>query len=614
MTGGLAPRKVDEEQLLIAFFAHELAEFDNVHGLTDRTQHYIRLRDPTPIKQRYRPRNPAMQAVIDKEVEEMEAVGVIKPSRSTWSSPVVMVKKDGKYQFCIDFRKVNDVTEKDAYPLPQVTATLDKLRGARYLSTLNLKNRYWQVPLTPRLITAFTIPGRGLFQFRVMPFGLHSTPATFQRLLDTIIGPALEPHVFVYLDDIIVISRTFDEHLQLLAKVFRRLRDAWLRLNPAKCRFCVDQLKHVVNRHGIRTDPEKTWGLEEDTSFRTLKKTLTSAPVLACPDFTRRFVLQTDASISGLGAVLTQHFEAGKRVIAYASRTLNEAERNYSATELECLAIVWGIRRMKDYLKGYAFTVVTDHQSLKWLQRLEAPSGRLARWLFELQQYDFDVKYRRGTLNRVADALSRQPETCAAALLQCRWYRRLYDEISRDPDSRLDYRIEDGRLRRHVLHSLNFKEDLAANQWKECIPKERRNELLQRYHNAPTAGHLGIAKTIARIAERYYWPEKNSTAPRNHRTRPELPKMSSAQGQPDGLGRHLARNERIETMGTGHGRPRGPTATVSPRPHVAVCHARSLHKVDRTNTITARHRQKHDPGDHREDRAATRPTGLTSVR
>src|SRR5580765_6680025 len=352
VTGGLAPRTVDEEQRLTTFLAEELAEFDNVHGLTDRTQHRIRLRNPTPIKQRYRPRNPAMQAVIDKEVEEMEATGIIEPSRSAWSSPVVVVKKkDGKYRFCIDFRKVSEVTEKDAYPLPQVTATLDKLRGARYLTTLDLKNGYWQVPLTPdsRPITAFTIPGRGLFQFRVMPFGLHSAPATFQRLLDTVIGPTLEPHVFVYLDDIIVISKTFDEHLRLLTEVFRRLRDARLRLNPAKCRFCVDQLKylgHVVDRHGIRTDPEKVsavvdwpapssvkqirqflgmaswyrrfienfstlaapltrltrknarwaWGPEEDTAFRALKKTLTSAPVLACPDFSRRFILQTDAS------------------------------------------------------------------------------------------------------------------------------------------------------------------------------------------------------------------------------------------------------------------------------------------------------------------------------
>ncbi|KAL6416740.1 hypothetical protein ACFW04_013184 [Cataglyphis niger] len=474
-----------------------------------------------------------LQEFLRKEFEkfegEMEAAGIIEPSTSAWSSPVVLVKKkDGKYRFCIDFRKVNDATEKDAYPLPQVTATLEKLRGAKYLSTLDLKQGYWQVPLESksRPITAFTIPGRGLYQFKVMPFGLHSAPATFQRLLDKIISPALEPNVFVYLDDIIIISKTFDDHLRLLTEVFRRLRDARLRLNPEKCKFCVNQLKylgHVVDRKGIRTDPEKVsavenwpeprtvkqirqflgmaswyrrfianfstiaapltsltrknakwkWGAEETTAFRELKKTLVSAPVLACPDFARRFVLQTDASASGLGAVLTQNFEEGERVIAYASRTLNSAEKNYSATELECLAVVWGIRRMKGYLEGYSFTVITDHQALKWLQRIEAPTGRLARWLFELQQYDLEVKYRKGTLNRVADALSRQPEVCIAKPRRSGWYQRVLEETEQDPSSRPDFRVQNGKLYKHMLHSLNFKETSADEQWKEC---ERSSE------------------------------------------------------------------------------------------------------------------------------------------
>ncbi|KAL6418355.1 hypothetical protein ACFW04_012190 [Cataglyphis niger] len=442
-TRGLTTRTNNEKEKLQEFLRKEFEKFEGVQGPTNKIQHRIRLKNDSPIKQRYRPRNPAMQAIIDQEVEDMEAAGVIEPSTSAWSSPVVLVKKkDGKYRFCIDFRKVNDATEKDAYPLPQVTATLEKLRGTKYLSTLDLKQGYWQVPLESksRPITAFTIPGRGLYQFKVMPFGLHSAPATFQRLLDKIISPALEPNVFVYLDDIIIISKTFDEHLRLLTEVFRRLRDARLRLNPEKCKFCVDQLKylgHVVDRKGIRTDPEKT---------------LVSAPVLACPDFARRFVLQTDASASGLGAVLTQNFEEGERVIAYASRTLNSAEKNYSATELECLAVVWGIRRMKGYLEG------------------------------------------KGTLNRVADALSRQPEVCIAKPRRSGWYQRILGETERDPPSRPDFRIQNGKLYKHILHSLNFKETSADEQWKEC------------HHNESTAGHLGIAKTIARIAEYFYWP------------------------------------------------------------------------------------------------------------
>lgn len=204
-----------------------------------------------------------MQAVINAEVEKMEREDVIEPSQSAWSSPIMVVrKKDGGHRFCIDFRRLNVVTEKDAYPLPHIAATLDKLRGAKYLFTLDLKNGYWQVllALDSRPATAFTVPGKGLMQFRTMPFGLHSTPATFQLtcywLLDSVLGPELEPNVLVYLDDIIIASQSFEDHLKHLAEVFRSLRSAKLRLNPEKCHFCRDSLRylgHIIDREGIRT-------------------------------------------------------------------------------------------------------------------------------------------------------------------------------------------------------------------------------------------------------------------------------------------------------------------------------------------------------------------------
>jgi len=221
---GLIPRTADEEQRLQRFLEQELAAFEIIQGPTDHIEHKIRLKTDQPIKQRYRPRNPAMQAVINAEIEKMEREGMIEPSQSAWSSPIIVVRKrDGGFRFCIDFRRLNAVTEKDAYPLLHITVTLDKLRGARYLSILDLKNGYWQVPLAPdsRPVTAFTVLGKGLMQFRTMPFGLHSAPATFQRLLDSVLSPELEPHVLVYLDDIIVASQTFDEHLEHLTEVFR---------------------------------------------------------------------------------------------------------------------------------------------------------------------------------------------------------------------------------------------------------------------------------------------------------------------------------------------------------------------------------------------------------
>jgi len=552
----------EEDHRLREFLQTELAAFERIQGPTDRVEHTIRVKTDTPIKQRYRPRNPAMQKIIDDEVQAMLRNGVIEPSTSPWSSPVVVVrKKDGRPRFCIDFRRVNEVTERDAYPLPQINATLDKLRGARYLTTLDLQQGYWQIPLAPesRAVTAFTVPGRGLMQFRVMPFGLHSAPATFQRLLDTILGPELEPHVFAYLDDIIIASPTFEDHLRHLREVFRRLKDAHLRLNPEKCRFCVPELKylgHIVNRQGVRTDPEKIkaigqwptpstvrqirqfvglaswyrrfipdfsataapltnltkknarwrWGTEEEQAFRALKKALSSAPILACPDFDRQFVIQTDASTTGLGAVLTQHFEEGERVIAYASRTLNGAEKNYSATELECLAVVWGIRHFRGYLEGYQFSVITDHQALRWLRGIESPTGRLARWMLELQQYTFEVKYRRGKLNRVADALSRLPAVHAARQPRCPWYHGQLRRVRERPDEFSDYTVRQGKLYRHVLHSTDFREVPAELQWKECVPKYKRAAILHRVHDQPSAGHLGIAKTIARAAETFYWP------------------------------------------------------------------------------------------------------------
>ncbi|XP_070140317.1 uncharacterized protein [Drosophila kikkawai] len=354
-----------------AFLQTELDKFDHLAGTSNIAEHHIVMRDDKPIKQRYYPKNPAMQAVINKQVDELLRDGRIEPSKSPHSAPIVLVgKKTGDIRMCVDYRQLNARSVPDAYPLPRIHHILERLRNARFISTLDLKSGYWQIPVAPasREYTAFTVPGRGLFHWKVMPFGLHSAPATFQRALDSVIGPELEPSAFAYLDDIIVIGTTLDEHIENLREVFRRLRHANLKLNRDKCSFFQRSLKylgHVISESGIHTDPDKiaairelqpptnvrelrrclgvaswyrrfvpnfaaivepistllrkgrkwSWDTEQEQAFETLKTRLTEAPVLACPDFTQKFSLQTDASDHGLGAVLLQSIDGVERVM-----------------------------------------------------------------------------------------------------------------------------------------------------------------------------------------------------------------------------------------------------------------------------------------------------------
>ncbi|XP_041565903.1 LOW QUALITY PROTEIN: uncharacterized protein LOC121467710, partial [Drosophila elegans] len=553
------------------FLKTELESLENLQGTSNVAVHRITMKDDQPVKQRYYPKNPKMQGEINAKVDELLEKGCIEPSRSPYSSPIVMVrKKTGKWRLWVDFRQINAKSVKDAYPMPMINYILDQLREAKYISSLDLKDGYWQIPLeaASRQYTAFTVPGKGLFQWKVMPFGLHSASATFQRALDQVIGPEMMPHAFAYQDDIIVIGRTLEEHMRNLKEVFRRLRAANLKVNADKCKFFRKELQYLGHRitdQGIGTDPEKVsaiallkppanvkelrqylgvaswyrrfvpdfatlvhplnallrkgvkweWTDDHQQAFEAVKARLVADPTLACPDFTKPFVLQTDASDYGLGAILTQNSDQGERVISYSSRTLNGSEKSYSATEKECLAIVWAIRKLKPYLEGYHFKVITDHMALKWLNSIESPTGRIARWALELQQYDFEITYRKGQLNIVADALSRQPlpETCrrvktkspgqSAEQAECSWIRDIRGKIAQNPQKYPDYLVEADRLYRHIPHRAG-NEDVVA--WKLCVPIGSRQRVMVENHDTPTAGHMGSRKTIARVAARYYWP------------------------------------------------------------------------------------------------------------
>ncbi|XP_043862585.1 uncharacterized protein LOC122756554 [Drosophila santomea] len=356
----------------------------------------------------------------------------------------------------------------------------------------------------------------------------NATSATFQRSLDQVIGPEMMPHAFAYQDDIIVIGRTLQEHNRNMKEVFRRLWAASLKVNADKCKFFRKELQFLgyrVTDQGIGTDPEKKQANRHQEAFEAVKTRLVADPILACPDFRRTFVLQTDASDYGLGAILTPHSEQGERVISYSSRALNGAEKNYSATEKECLAIVWAVRKLRPYLEGYHFKVITDHMALKWLNSIESPSGRIARWALELQQFDFEISYRKGQLNIVADALSRQPlqETSRRiTATECRWIEEMRRKIKQDPQKYPDY-----QLYRHIPHRAG-NEDVVS--WKLCVCTNQgeaaRHGREPRHADGRTPGKSedscagGSQVPLAR------------NAPRHKKVRAELRELHEVQAQP----------------------------------------------------------------------------------
>lgn len=559
----------DQKKLLDQMLQRNWKRMRKTLGCTSLVAHKIST-NSEPVKQRYYPVSPAMQKCINEELEQMLRDDIVEPSSSPWSSPILMVpRKDGGYRFCIDFRRLNKVTQKDAYPIPYVSAILTRLRGARYLSSMDIKSAYWQIPMSEesKEFTAFTVPGKGLYQFKRMPFGLTNAPATWQRLIDRVLGADLEPHVFVYLDDIIVVAEDFQQHLDILQKIFERLYAAGLTLSPEKCQFCRPELRYlgyIVDSHGLRVDPDKVkaimniphpssvsdvrsflgmaswyrkfvpnfadittpltellkksrkwfWSEECQSAFNTLKERLVSAPILTCPNFQHPFTVQTDASAFGLGAVLSQDSPEGEKVICYLSRSLSKAERNYSTTERECLAVVWALDKLRPYIEGSHFTVITDHHSLIWLARLKDPSGRLCRWAVKLQQYDFTIVHRKGKDHAVPDCLSRTVTATDCinvepAPPEDKWYRTLLQRVQAKPEKYPAWRVAHNILYKYVQPKIPELAD-DTDGWREVVPKGLRRQIISRIHTAPTTGHAGVFKTHKKLQTQFYWPKMHS--------------------------------------------------------------------------------------------------------
>ena len=586
---------------LLLQYADIFAYADSDLGRTSQLNHEIHTGEADPIRQPVRRVPPHRRQEIQQLLKEMKEKDVIQQSSSPWASPIVLVrKKDGSTRFCVDYRKLNEVTRKDAYPLPRIDATLDALAGTKWFSTLDLLSGYWQVEVAEkdRPKTAFCTT-EGLFEFKVMPFGLCNAPATFQRLMDLLLAGLQWSHCLVYIDDVIVLGKSFPSHLEKLSIVFDRLRTAGLKLKPSKCHFLqqkVQFLGHVVSSEGVTPDPSKIekvadwptptttkevqqflglasyyrkfvkdfaelakplhrlteknakfqWTDDCQRAFIELRQKLVTSPILVYPDFNRNFILDTDASNSGIGAVLSQLDDNGcERVIAYGSRLLSKAERQYCVTRRELLAVVFFTKQFRPYLAGKKFLLRTDHGSLTWLRNFKEPEGQLARWLEQLQELDFDIVHRQGRKHTNADALSRlpcpqckreshDPSSVAATMVipSESTQKTLRDAQLEDPiikplliskeagekPLKADERkfgsaarrlmqlwdqliVRDGILYRQYAHPTKEKSHLQL-----IIPKSLRDEVLEDLHEGALGGHLGMEKMLARVKERFYWP------------------------------------------------------------------------------------------------------------
>nr|CAH7755991.1 unnamed protein product [Callosobruchus chinensis] len=440
----------------------------NYLTFTSKIKHHIRTSDEIPVYTKSYRYPEIYRKEVQKQIQQMLEQKIIRPSHSPWSSSLWVVPKKldasgkRKYRLVVDYRQLNEKTIGDRYPLPNITDLLDKLGRCQYFSTLDLASGFHQIEMAEEDVpkTAFNTEN-GHMEWTRMPFGLKNAPATFQRVMDNILRGIQNEKCLVYLDDIIIFSTSLQEHITRLKEVFERLRQSNFKIQLDKSEFLkkeVAYLGHIVTPDGVKPNPDKIRAIQNFTipkttkqikgflgllgyyrkfikdfakitkpltnrlkknaiinpkdsdyieCFELCKNLLMNQPLLQYPDWEKPFIVTTDSSNYALGAVLSQGKIGADLPIAYTSRTLNDSEINYSTTEKELLAVVWAVKYFRPYIYGRKFTIVTDHKPLQWLFSVKDPSSKLLRWRLKLEEHDFDIVYKKGTLNKNADFLSR---------------------------------------------------------------------------------------------------------------------------------------------------------------------------------------------------------------
>lgn len=603
---------------ILITFQSTFSASENDVGRTNLAKHVIDTGNALPIKLKYRRQGPTLLAETEKHIRGMLEKDIIEPSNSPWSAPLVIVPKKGKgTRLACDFRALNAVTKRDSFPLVGINESFDSLSGAKFFSTLDVSSSYWNVEMdeSSKEKTAFTTRDN-LYQFKRMPYGLINSSATWVRLMEKLFRGLQWKTLLIYVDDIIVFGNSISESLDRLAQVLERLKSAGIKLRPAKCslfRKSVVFLGHVISDQGIGTDPEKlesirqwvsprdlhdarsvlglmsyyrrfvpkfadlarplqkltekgrkfVWSKECEESFIKLKHYLTTSPILAYPTPNDRFILDTDASGFSIGAVLSQEIEGEERVISYASKSLNKAERNYCVTRREFYAVIFYCKKFRHYLYGREFTIRTDHIALKWLRTMKMPEGQIARWITTLELFDYKIEFRPGKLHGNADAMSRGPcrwceknevphsETCEVIMAVCYVVTRLqkskadaitYD-LSWERDDLISAQKEDSDLK-WILASkrqddqkpifrvisnessatkyywakwerIIIEDGILRIKWEPCVGSEPKSLLIlpkvyfesafEQLHECSTGAHLGFRKVYGKFKERFHW-------------------------------------------------------------------------------------------------------------
>lgn len=582
---------------------------------TNATEHHIQLTDKKPVTCKpYRYSSEKLK-IIEHEIKIMKEKGFVEPADTPYNSPIVVVpKKDGTSRLCIDYRKLNSITVAETPPQIRLQDALKNIGQARIFTTLDLRMGYWQVPMHPasRPYTAFTTPRGEKLQFKVMPFGLTNAPSRFQTMINTVLSGYLDEFCSAYLDDIIVYSNTWTDHLLHLSKVLERLEIYRLACAMPKCQFGrtqLDYLGHIISPDGNMPQPKSVdaitsaepptnrkqlkaflgivgwlrefipraaeisapltdllgnqrpwkWTSAAAEAFRILKEQAHNIQPLHRPDATLPFILQTDASKVGLGAVLYQQKGNQKQVIAYASAKLNPVEQRYHINEQECLSVIWGIKRYRHLLEDRPFTLRTDSKALTWLNTMKDSRAKLTRWALMLQEYKFTIEHCPGKENQLPDALSRHPEaetvgadchdldrltlpttghapseppTLQQVELSSELTTFLRTSQQNDPDTRAkkerweagqqtppEHRntSDEGFMQHHRwAHGLLWhRRDAKQCEWRVLVPPDARERLLFKYHDDDLAGHPGAEETTTAIGRFFTWPRMRQAVSRH---------------------------------------------------------------------------------------------------